>query len=94
MLGGFKAPELITELENLDNEISIYPNPASNQITLSNVQLNSQVSIFTLDGKKVYSTLKKDSEPMTVQVNSWNKGVYLVYIQANNGCTVKKVILK
>jgi hypothetical protein len=58
-LGGYKAPELLTKLENMDNEITIYPNPALSQITLSNVQLNSQISIFTLDGKKVYSFLKK-----------------------------------
>jgi len=94
VLGGYKAPELLTKLENLDIEITIYPNPALSQITLSNVQLNSQISIFTLDGKKVYSMLKKDSEPLSILVNSWCKGVYLVHIQTNNSNIVKKIIVK
>ncbi len=94
VLGGYKAPELLTKLENLDLEITIYPNPALSQITLSNVQLNSQISIFTLDGKKVYSMLKKDSEPLSILVNSWFKGVYLVHIHNDNGIIIKKVIIK
>ncbi|MDO9152702.1 MAG: T9SS type A sorting domain-containing protein [Paludibacter sp.] len=94
VLGGFKAPELLTKLENLDNEIAIYPNPALSQITLSNVQLNSQISIVTLDGKKVYSMLKKDSEPLNILVNSWQKGVYLVHVHTDKGNIIKKVIVE
>ena len=94
VLGGYKAPELLTKLEDTGNEITIYPNPALSQITLSNVQLNSQIYIFTLDGKKVYSFLKKDSEPLNILVNSWCKGVYLVHIHTDKGNIIKKVIVE
>jgi hypothetical protein len=94
VLGGNKVSDLTTKLEDLDFEITIYPNPTSNKITLSNIQLNSQISVFSLDGKKVYSMLKKDNSPLNIEVENWKKGVYLIHIQANNGKNIKKMIVK
>jgi len=94
VLGGYKAPELLTKVEDPDYEITIYPNPALSQITLSNVQLNSQISIFTLEGEKVYSSLKRDSEPLNIPVDGWCKGVYLVQIQIDNRNIIKKMIVE
>ena len=78
-----------------DNEISIYPNPASDQITLTNVQINSEVSVFALDGKKVYSAVQiKSQNPVVIPVNNWSKGVYLVHVKTETDNIIKKIIIQ
>ena len=83
------------ESEKSDDAISIYPNPATDQITLTNVQINSEVSVFTLEGKKVYSavqTLKQS--PLVIKANSWSKGVYLVHVKTDTDNIIKKIIIQ
>ena len=83
------------ESEKSDDAISIYPNPASDQFTVTNIQLNSEVSVFTLEGKKVYSavqTLKQS--PLVIKANSWSKGVYLVHVKTDTDNIIKKIIIQ
>ena len=96
VFGGNKRVSLsIEESEKSDDAISIYPNPASDQFTVTNIQLNSEVSVFTLDGKKVYSAVQTDGQsPLVIKANSWSKGVYLVHVKTENDTIVKKVIIK
>ena len=42
-----------TGIEELRNEISIFPNPSSELIHITNIQFNSEYSIFSVDGKLV-----------------------------------------
>ncbi len=93
LLGGHKSPELTTN-DNTDYEISIFPNPATDQVVLSNIQSNSQISVFTLEGRKVYSLLKKNNDPFSILVNGWSKGVYLIHVQTEKGNNIKKVIVE
>ena len=42
-----------TGIDELRNEISIFPNPSSELIHITNIQFNSEYSIFSVDGKLV-----------------------------------------
>ncbi len=77
-----------------DNTIagfSIYPNPATNNITIT-TRLNQvkAVEIFTILGKKVMSTRVKN----TLNVSQLSTGVYIVKVTENKVTATKKLIIK
>ncbi|WP_158839613.1 M6 family metalloprotease domain-containing protein [Polaribacter sp. L3A8] len=80
--------------DNLDENISIYPNPTDNKFTINLGQYkNSSVSIFSIDGRLIYKELQKGNT-MEVDAISFNTGIYLVRISNNKETITKKLIIK
>ncbi|MDP9956303.1 hypothetical protein J2X97_001940 [Epilithonimonas hungarica] len=81
----------------LKNSISIYPNPASDKITIS---LNNQplkesfVSIIDMTGKVVYSQNINNANKLTIDVRGFSKGNYIVTIQNQKQNHSQKIIIK
>lgn len=90
----FKAkadPFKIIEESNTSESITLYPNPASNQITISGIvadDLPVDLTIYDLAGR-VLSKLKIDSES-PVDVSRLPTGSYLMKLQFRNWMVVKK----
>jgi len=82
-LSGATSIEEETELV----KVSLYPNPAN---SIVNVETNSKESlmVFNLLGKMIYSDTQNNGIT-TIDVSSWNKGIYLVQV----GNTTKKLII-
>ena len=75
------------------NSISIYPNPTSDYLTISNLQPNTVLSVFSLDGKNMYQNKNSINNTITLTVNEWSKGAYIVRIQNGSDIIVKKFIV-
>ena len=75
--------------------IVMYPNPATSQLNL--VGINTQeiiaLQIFDLIGKVVYST-DINSESITIDVNNFNSGAYLIRFINIDGVSVTKQFIK
>ncbi len=86
-------------LGNTDNElssaISLYPNPAGEQVTLangSNILLDNLV-IFDVNGKLVNTIdLRNMGSEMMIDVSQLASGVYMVQITGEQSTTVKRLI--
>lgn len=74
-------------------DFSISPNPAKNRlnINLPNNMANASVAIYDLLGKKVYSG-EISSLSSSINVSSWNSGVYLVKVTSNDVTQTKRFI--
>lgn len=70
--------------------LTIYPNPAKNQIIISGIEQNSELEIFTLSGVKM-NTFRVSNE-MQLDLNL-AAGIYLVKITSNQLSTTKKLII-
>ena len=93
---------LITNVKNIDNRnnISVYPNPSSGNITLnlfSAIKENYQLEIFNAIGKKIYSeqlidfngNLKKE-----INLSAFGSGLYILNFTNNRKTNSIKVIIE
>ncbi len=82
----FRVEELsgtnISEVDN--NVISIYPNPATTELTITGLSAGS-IEIFDLSGRLVQA----NSMSSTLDVSSLESGLYLIVLKDENGLIVK-----
>ncbi|WP_299664964.1 T9SS type A sorting domain-containing protein [uncultured Polaribacter sp.] len=65
--------------EVAQNKITMYPNPSSDILNISNKNLDiKSISIFSLIGKKVMEFESNDKELISVDISKLSKGIYLV----------------
>lgn len=75
---------------NLSN-IKMYPNPIKENILNIKTTKVIDVEIFDILGKKLLVS-KVDSNNPKININTLNKGVYLVRLNTKNGSTTRKLI--
>jgi len=74
---------------NLNNEIMVYPNPATDEINISSSEAVRNVMILNHAGQLVY-----DGKSEKINVSNFNSGVYIIRIKTDNGITTKKLTIK
>ena len=82
------AAEVITN----HKDISVYPNPAKNQITVAHPDGCERVEFFNLLGASVKVVVDVTNSP--IDISDLNNGVYLLRITPNSGSTQVKKIIK
>jgi hypothetical protein len=80
-----------TDLEILENEVVLFPNPAKDILNVSLPQDLGQynVKVFNLTGKILMEEIRTDQQ-MTLSTNHLPSGVYLLNIQTEKGTINKK----
>ncbi len=79
----------ITDLQ-LENLLSVYPNPVNNILNIKHVGLVlNEVSIYNVLGKLVYYNYSSDK----INMSKLNSGVYFVKIRLENKEVIKKIII-
>jgi len=78
-------------IENsLSNSISIFPNPATDVVIITNV-LNTNILIYDISGKIIFSK-NNCNKTEKFNFNNFNSGIYLIKIQSKDGIITKKII--
>jgi parallel beta-helix repeat protein len=78
------------ELNNLNNEIKIFPNPVSNEITIvcSNLKIN-EINIFDITGKLIK---KMNQFTNTINVTDLSNGTFFIKLITDKGTITKKFV--
>ena len=82
-----KRPDAVQD--NMASDFNIYPNPANSMIVVEGQNVEF-VEIYNSLGQKVL-TVEGAKEYTTVNVASFENGVYVVRVVSNNGISTKKV---
>ena len=69
---------------------NVYPNPAADFIYIENITENSQIEIYTIDGKLQRAFIAKENTK--VDARDFSTGLYLLKIITNKGIAVKKFV--
>lgn len=79
----------------VSNDLSIFPNPASGVFIIRNAKFSaeSELKIFTLDGKLVYREYFSSSS-LEVSPGNLPAAIYNVWIQSGNKVSVKKLMIQ
>lgn len=70
-------------------ETSVFPNPASDFVTLSTIENINKIEVFNLVGQLVY-TSTPDNNKVMVNVNNFPNGVYVARIHTATGVSNQK----
>ena len=83
--------------ENISaSSISLYPNPATNHLTieLPNVKDKVEVTITDITGKIIYTTIAEETHKIEVNTQDFNEGIYFVQIQTAGFIGTKKLVVE
>lgn len=86
----YSANELLLEENQLD-QVVVFPNPFTNQLTINYLPGTSDIWLIDLNGKQLYSGVVNEVEH-TIRLDDMASGVYQLIIVHNNHKTVKKVV--
>jgi len=71
----------------IQNSIRIWPNPASNTVNITGVEMNSEITIYSVLGKVV---LQQKLNSNAINISSLSNGLY--FLQIGNSSTEKLII--
>jgi hypothetical protein len=78
---------------DLDKSVSLYPNPAQNQLTLALKNTGeAQVRIYNIQGKEMQTFTHVNDTNFRIDVASYPEGLYLVQVSTAQGIAVKKFL--
>ncbi len=75
---------------NKDLNVSIYPNPVQNYLTISTTDQVKKIEVINTLGQKILET----SQNKNIDVSSLNEGIYYVNVRTDKDCLIKKIIKK
>ena len=75
-----------------DAVFEIYPNPAKEYVRITSDSNIEELSIFTVEGKMVYSQSVNQQETM-INVAGFDKGTYVVRMIANDEIVIKRIMV-
>ncbi|PKP14629.1 MAG: ribonuclease, partial [Bacteroidetes bacterium HGW-Bacteroidetes-23] len=77
--------------ENNFSEVKVYPIPTQNEINISGIDNEANVTIFSLEGVQVYQTKINGFTQLRLNLAS---GMYLMNIESDKQKLTKKIIIK
>lgn len=81
-------------IHDMQQQVSIYPNPTSGDVTLDLSGLNAKtVDLFSMNGQ-LLNTVVPTNETMTMSLSQYAAGIYFVRIHSDNGVTTQKIVKK
>jgi ELWxxDGT repeat protein len=75
------------------SEIHIYPNPASNYIKITSTKKIKRYTLYTINGKMIFSTKVSSGFETNIPVNKVVKGIYFLEIILDSKKITKKIII-
>jgi len=78
-------------LNELNEEISIYPNPSNGKLFISTSELIKSIKVTNIIGKEIYSS--NNFNDNSIDLINFNNGVYFINLSTEKGTITKKIIL-
>ena len=79
--------------ETVNSNFSIYPNPASEKMTLHTPKEIGLLNIYNISGKKVYSSTTDENTTLILKTDTFANGIYIVDFRSKNVYKRSKVVV-
>src|SRR5690554_1376439 len=86
--------QVLSTNEVLSNQFNLYPNPATDLVTINNQENRTvkQIKIYDVAGKLMDTQNFENKAEIQLTVGNLTSGTYLLHLQTNEGSAVKKLI--
>ena len=71
-------------------ELSVYPNPVSDNLKVECLSQINRIAVYDLNGKKVYGVVA-DSKSIRINLSGMPPGIYLLKAQTEKGMVTRKI---
>jgi len=78
---------------NTKNNISIYPNPAKENVKIQSTEIISRVEIINCFGQKMYDEIQNEAL-LEINIKGYKQGVYIIRIETGNKIVNKKILVE
>lgn len=78
-------------VDNNASAISIYPNPANDQLTINTTNNNATVAIYSVTGELVYTG---NTTNKVIDITALNAGVYAVVVSTENSTSSTRLVVE
>src|SRR5690606_38844472 len=82
--------------EQLTAKFTMYPNPATNVVNITNSEnmVVNQVTVYDITGKQLRTHTFNNEAEIQLNVENLVSGTYMLHLQTNKGTAVKKLVKK
>src|SRR5690606_35951710 len=89
-------PEVLSAANFLAEKFNLYPNPATNVVTITNNEnmVVQQVAVYDTTGKLISTQNFSEQAKIQLNVEHLASGTYLLHLQTAQGIAVKKMVKK
>jgi len=86
--------EIITGIEEIKSteNVSVFPNPTKNTISIKHIDRETAYKIFNINGKIIIRGIISESNE--INIKEFSKGIYFIELENENMLTVRKIIKK
>lgn len=82
-----------SEIQNYELVVTVLPNPANNQVTVSSDNILKTIEIYDVTGKIVQQVFPESQQTISINLKDLRSGIYFMKLMdQNNQMTVKKII--
>lgn len=82
-----------SSIDNFFSSLSIYPNPAHDCVNLNNLPVGATLTLADLQGRIILTQTIQNTQ-MSIPVNDYAKGMYLLQINNGTSSVAKKIVVK
>ncbi len=82
----------LNELQVLQNQVYVYPNPAKDVVTISNIPQGANIRITDVTGKVVMKLTSNETE-ITASISEFANGIYFVHLEHEGSTANKKFVV-
>lgn len=95
LIGNSGARERTVTSLNLKDEITLYPNPATDRVFIKGLSNTTEkVDVFNIQGKHISSKVIKNTNNINLDITELKSGIYLIYVTDKKSISVKRFIKK
>lgn len=80
------SPIIVLNTQNTPYDITVYPNPTNDIISISHATIGDKIILFDAMGKQL-QVIKVSNSSFTIDLSKYSPGIY--FIKSNNGLTTK-----
>ncbi len=84
-------PGYMANSEEHEIDVSVYPNPTSNNLNIRSSHIIENLEVYDLFGRLIYSVQNHNSTSFNVSTLNWEKGIYLLKLHHLNGSEVFQI---